>query len=234
MTVHIGAEIGDIAETVLLPGDPLRAKWAAENFLTDVKEVNRTRGMLGFTGDWNGNRVTFQGSGMGMPSLSIYVNELIRDFGAKTLIRIGSCGGMQDHVGIRDVIIAMTASTVATPSSTIFRELNFAPTADWSLLSAAAKAAEKLDAKTHIGGIYSSDTFYDERPDLNEQMERHGILAVEMETAELFILAARYGVRALSVLTVSDHLKTGEALPSEQREQSFGDMVEVALNAAFA
>ncbi|WP_194098101.1 purine-nucleoside phosphorylase [Marivivens aquimaris] len=234
MTVHIGAEIGDIAETVLLPGDPLRAKWAAENFLTDVKEVNRTRGMLGFTGNWNGNRVTMQGSGMGMPSLSIYVNELIRDFGAKTLIRIGSCGGMQDHVGIRDVIIAMTASTVATPSSTIFRELNFAPTADWSLLSAAAKEAEKLDAKTHIGGIYSSDTFYDERPDLNEQMERHGILAVEMETAELYILAARYGVRALSVLTVSDHLKTGEALPSEQREQSFGDMVEVALNAAFA
>lgn len=234
MTVHIGAEIGDIAETVLLPGDPLRAKWAAENFLTDVKEVNRTRGMLGFTGDWNGNRVTFQGSGMGMPSLSIYVNELIRDFGAKTLIRIGSCGGMQDHVGIRDVIIAMTASTIATPSSTIFRELNFAPTADWSLLSAAAEAAEKLDAKTHIGGIYSSDTFYDERPDLNEQMERHGILAVEMETAELYILAARYGVRALSVLTVSDHLKTGDALPSEQREQSFGDMVEVALNAAFA
>lgn len=234
MTIHIGAEPGEIAETVLLPGDPYRAKWAAETFLENVQLVNDVRGMLGFTGLWNGHRVTIQGSGMGMPSLSIYVNELIRDYGAKTLIRIGSCGGMQDHVAVRDVILAMTASTVNTPSSGIFRELNFAPCADWSLLRAAAMAAESKGTTTHVGSIYSSDVFYDERPDLNEQMVRHGILGVEMEAAELYTLAARYNRRALAVLTVSDHLITGEALPSEQRETSFGDMVEIALAAAFS
>lgn len=233
MTVHIGAQKGEIAETVLLPGDPYRAKWAAETFLKDAKLVNEVRGMLGFTGTWNGHRVTIQGSGMGMPSLSIYANELIRDYGAKTLIRIGSCGGMQSHVGIRDVIIAMTASTLSTPSSGIFKELNFAPCADWGLLRAAVDAAEAKGTKTHVGGIYSSDVFYDERPDLNEQMTRHGILGVEMEAAELYNLAARHSVRALAVLTVSDHLQTGDALPSEDRERSFGDMVEIALTAAF-
>lgn len=234
MTVHIGAKPGDIAETVLLPGDPLRAEWAAQTFLQDAVCVNRVRGMLAYTGTWKGNRVTIHGSGMGMPSLSIYVNELIRDFGAKTLIRIGSCGGMQEKVKVRDVILAMTSSTVGTPSSSIFRELNFATNADFGLLRAAVAAAEKGNAPFHVGGIYSSDTFYDERKDLNEQMVRHGILGVEMETAELYILAARYGVRALAVLTVSDHLLTGEALPSEDRERSFGDMVEIALEAAFA
>ncbi len=234
MTVHIGAKNGDIAETVLLPGDPYRAKWAAETFLQDAQLVNEVRGMLGFTGTWKGHRVTIQGSGMGMPSLSIYANELIRDYGAKTLIRIGSCGGMQPHVGIRDVILAMTASTLSTPSRGIFKDLNFAPCADWGLLRAAADAADAKGTKTHIGGIYSSDVFYDERPDLNEQMTRHGILGVEMEAAELYNLAARHSVRALAVLTVSDHLQTGEALPSEDRERSFGDMVEIALTAAFS
>lgn len=233
MTVHIGAKPGQIAETVLMPGDPYRAKWAAEKFLTDVELVNEVRGMLGFTGMWNGNRVTIQGSGMGMPSLSIYANELIKDYNAQTLIRIGSCGGMQPQVGIRDVIIAMTASTLNSPSSGIFKEFNFAPSADYGLLAAAVKAAESNGAKTHVGGIYSSDVFYDERPDLNEQMTRHGILGVEMEAAELYILAARYGRRALAVLTVSDHLQTGESLPAEDRERSFGDMVEIALQAAF-
>ncbi len=233
MTIHIGAQPGDIAETVLLPGDPYRAKWAAETFLSDVRLVNEVRGMLGFTGTWNGHPVTIQGSGMGMPSLSIYVNELIKDYDAKTLIRIGSCGGMQDSVAVRDVILAMSASTITSPSHGIFRELNFAPCADWSLLRAAVQAAEAKGTRTHVGGIYSSDVFYDERPDLNEQMVRHGILGVEMEAAELYILAARYGRRALAVLTVSDHLITGEALPSDQRETSFGDMVEIALNAAF-
>jgi purine-nucleoside phosphorylase len=233
MTIHVGAKPGDIAETVLLPGDPYRAKWAAETFLTDARLVNETRGMLGYTGTWNGNPVTIQGSGMGMPSLSIYVNELIRDYGAKTLIRIGSCGGMQDHVHVRDVIVAMSASSINTPSTGIFREFNFAPCADWSLLEAAVKAAKAKGTKTHVGGIYSSDVFYDERADLNEQMVRHGILGVEMEAAELYILAARYGRRALAVLTVSDHLTTGEALPADQRERSFGDMVEIALAAAF-
>jgi len=234
MTIHIGAQPGDIAETVLLPGDPYRAKWAADTYLSDVRLVNNVRGMLGFTGTWQGHPVTIQGSGMGMPSLSIYVNELIRDYNAKTLIRIGSCGGMQDHVGLRDVIVAMTASTITSPSSGIFREVNYAPCADWSLLNAAVRAAKSKDTRTHVGGIYSSDVFYDERPDLNEQMVRHGILAVEMEAAELYTLAARHKRRALAVLTVSDHLITGEALPSDQRETSFGDMVEIALQAAFA
>ena len=162
MTIHIGAEKDDIADVVLMPGDPYRAKWAAETFLTDAKCVHEVRGMFGFTGLWNGNRVTIQGSGMGMPSMSIYANELIRDFDVQTLIRIGSCGGMQPHVKVRDVILAMTASTVATPSSTIFKELNFAPCADYGLLAAAAEAAKSMDVDVHVGGIYSSDTFYDE------------------------------------------------------------------------
>ncbi len=234
MTIHIGAAPGEIAETVLMPGDPLRAEWAAQTFLEDAQCVNRVRGMLGYTGTWKGHRVTIQGSGMGMPSLSIYANDLIRDYGAKTLIRIGSCGAMQNSVKIRDVIVAMTASTLSTPSRGIFRELNFAPCADFGLLEKAVSAARAKDCEVHVGGIYSSDVFYDERPDLNDQMVRHGILGVEMEAAELYTLAARHSVRALAVLTVSDHLLTHEALPSEDRERSFGDMVEIALEAAFS
>ena len=233
MTPHIRAEKGQIAETVLMPGDPLRAKWAAETFLDAPELVNDVRGMLGFTGTWRGNRVTIHGSGMGMPSLSIYANELISNYGARTLIRIGSCGAMQERVGIRDVILAMTASTLSTPSRGIMREIQFAPCADWGLLRAAAAAAEGTGATVHVGGIYSSDVFYDERPDLTEQMTRHGVLAVEMEAAELYTLAARHGCRALAVLTVSDHLLTREALPSADRQSSFGDMVEIALRAAF-
>lgn len=234
MTIHIGAEPGQIAETVLMPGDPYRARWAAEAFLDGAELVNEVRGMLGFTGTWRGNRVTIQGSGMGMPSLSIYANELISTYNAQTLIRIGSCGGMQPHVALRDVVIAMSATTTTYPSSTIFREVNFAPTADYGLLAAAVAAARAKGTTTHVGGIYSSDVFYSERPDLDEQMTRHGILGVEMEAAELYTLAARHGRRALAVLTVSDHLQTGEALPAEDREKSFGDMVEIALEAAFA
>ena len=190
--------------------------------------------MLGYTGTWKGNRVTIQGSGMGMPSLSIYANELIRDYGAQTLIRIGSCGAMQTKVAIRDLIIAMTTTSMSTPSRGIFRDLNFAPCADFDLLRRAVAAAEARGVTRHVGGIYSSDTFYDERPDLNEQMTRHGILGVEMEAAELYTLAARHGRRALAVLTVSDHLVTHEALPSADRENSFGEMVEIALEAAFS
>ncbi|WP_424965103.1 purine-nucleoside phosphorylase [Dinoroseobacter sp. S375] len=233
MTVHIGAKPGEIAETVLMPGDPLRAKWAAETYLDDPVCVNEVRGMLGFTGTWRGNRVTIHGSGMGMPSLSIYANELIQEYGAQTLIRIGSTGAMQKHVALRDVILAMTCSSISTPSSGIFRELNYAPCADWSVLKAAEAAALAKGTKVHVGGIYSSDVFYDERPDLNKEMTRHGVLAVEMEAAELYTLAARYGRRALAVLTVSDHLITEEALPSADRQSSFGDMVEIALHAAF-
>lgn len=233
MTIHIGANPGDIAETVLLPGDPYRARWVAETFLTGARQVNQVRGMLGFTGTWAGHPVTVHGTGMGMPSLSIYVNELIRDFGAKTLIRIGSAGGLQPHVAVRDVVLAMTASTLSTPSRGIFGDMGFAPCADWGLLSAAHAAALARGVRVHVGGIQSSDTFYDERPDITAQLTRHGVLCVEMETAELYILAARHGVRALSVLTISDHLQTHEALPAADRERSFGDMVEIALRAAF-
>ncbi|ABG31261.1 purine-nucleoside phosphorylase [Roseobacter denitrificans] len=234
MTIHIGARPDQIAETVLMPGDPYRARWAAQTFLDGAELVNEVRGMLGFTGTYKGNRVTIQGSGMGMPSLSIYANELISSYNAQTLIRIGSCGGMQPHVAVRDVIIAMSATTITSPSSGIFREVNFAPTAHYDLLAAAVTAAKAKGTRTHVGGIYSSDVFYAERPDLDEQMVRHGILGVEMEAAELYTLAARHNRRALAILTVSDHLQTGEALPAEDREQTFGDMVEIALEAAFA
>ncbi|MGB3315137.1 MAG: purine-nucleoside phosphorylase [Albidovulum sp.] len=233
MTPHIGAKPGEIAETVLMPGDPRRAKWAAETFLTDPVLVNQVRGMFAFTGTWKGNRVTIHGSGMGMPSLSIYANELIREYGAKTLIRIGSAGAMLDHVKVRDVVIAMTASTLSTPSRGFFREMQYAPCADYGLLEKAVAAARARGTPAHVGGIYSSDVFYDERPDLTEMLERHGVLCVEMEAAELYTVAARHGVRALAVLTISDHLKTHEALPAEDRERSFGDMVEIALEAAF-
>lgn len=234
MTIHIGAKPGDIAEVVLMPGDPLRAQWAAETFLTDPVCVNRVRGMLGFTGTWSGHRVTIQGSGMGMPSLSIYANELIRDYGVGTLIRIGSAGAMQPDVRLRDLVMAMTASTLSTPSRGLFREMSFAPCADWRLLSAAMAAAGTRGVTAHAGGIYSSDVFYDERADLTDQLTRHGVLAVEMEAAELYTVAARHGARALAVLTISDHLIDGTALSSEDRERSFADMVEVALTAAFA
>lgn len=230
MSFHIGAAPGDIAETVLLPGDPYRARWAAERFLDNPRQINEVRGMLGYTGTWQGQPVTIHGTGMGMPSLSIYVNELIRDFGAKTLIRVGSCGALQPHVLVRDVVLAQAASTISSPSTSIFRELQFAAVADFGLLSKAYAAA---GTTAHVGGIFTSDTFYDERQDLSDQLQRHGCLAIEMETAELYALAARYGARALSVLTVSDHILTGEALPASERETSFSAMVEIALAAAF-
>lgn len=234
MTVHIGAKPGEIAETVLLPGDPYRARWAAQTFLKDAVLVNEVRGMLGYTGTWNGHRVTIHGSGMGMPSMSIYATELMKDYGAQTLIRIGSAGALQTHLKVRDVVLAQTASTIGTPSRSIFRDLAFAPCADFGLLSAAHKAAQSIGVPVHVGGIYSSDTFYDERDDLSNQLQRHGTLCIEMEAAELYILAARYQRRALAVLTISDHILTGEALPADQRERSFGDMVEIALTAAFS
>ncbi len=233
MTIHIGAEPGAIAETVLMPGDPLRARWAAETFLDDPVCINQIRGMLGYTGTWRGHRVTIHGSGMGMPSLSIYANELIRDYGVRTLIRVGSAGAMQRDVGLRDIVLAQTASTLSTPSRGMLREIGFAPCADFGLLSAAHAAGHARGARLHVGGIYSSDVFYDERPDLNEIMTRHGILCVEMEAAELYILAARHKVRALAVLTISDHLLTGEKLDAQARERSFGEMIEIALAAAF-
>ncbi|NAZ37398.1 purine-nucleoside phosphorylase [Rubellimicrobium sp. CFH 75288] len=233
MTIHIDASAGDIAETVLLPGDPLRAEWVAETFLDEARCINRVRGMLGFTGRWRGHPVTVHGSGMGMPSLSIYANELIRDYGARTLIRIGSAGGFQPQLALRDIVLAMAASTAGSPSRTIFRELGFAPVADWGLLAAAKSAADARGIPVHVGGIYSSDTFYDERSDLWDQLRRHGCLCVEMETAELYTVALRYGARALAILTISDRIGTGEALSAADRERGFADMVGIALEAAF-
>jgi len=234
MTVHIGAKPGDIAPTVLMPGDPYRARWAAQTFLTDAELINEVRGMLGYTGTWRGQRVTIQASGMGMPSLSIYANELIRDYGAQTLIRIGSAGALQPHVAVRDIVLAQAVSTTGNPSRSIFREACFAPVADFGLLRAAHDAAVRRGVRVHVGGIQSSDTFYDERRDLSEQLQRHGTLCVEMEAAELYTLAARYGRRALAILTISDHVLTGEETTSAERETGFGAMVELALEAAFA
>ena len=234
MTVHIGAKLGEIAETVLLPGDPYRARWAAQTYLTDAVLVNEVRGMLGYTGTWQGHRVTIHGSGMGQPSMAIYAHELMADYGAQTLIRVGSAGALQPHVAVRDLVLAQAASTYGSPSATLFQGLNFAPVADFGLLSAAYRAAQSTTTPTHVGGIYTSDTFYDERKDLSAQLQRHNCLCIEMETAELYTIAARNNRRALSILTISDHILTGEALPSDQRERSFGVMVELALTAAFA
>ena len=169
MSTHIGAAPGEIADTVLMPGDPYRAKWAAETFLEDAACINEVRGMLGFTGTWKGNRVTIHGSGMGMPSLSIYANELIRDYGARTLIRIGSAGAMQDGVKLRDVVIAMTSSTLSMPSQGVFREMRFAPCADYGLLERAVAAARAMGTRFHVGGIHSSDAFYDD----HRLLEKH-------------------------------------------------------------
>jgi len=234
MTVHIGAGAGDIAETVLLPGDPYRARWAAETYLDGAVLVNQVRGMLGYTGTWRGHRVTIHGSGMGMPSMAIYARELMVDYGAQTLIRIGSAGALQPQIAVRDLVLAQTASTCGSPSAALFGAVNFAPAADFGLLSAAWAAAGAVGVPVHVGGIYSSDSFYDAPADHMAVLQRHQCLCVEMETAELYTLAARNGRRALSILTISDHILTGAALPASERERSFGAMVELALTAAFA
>lgn len=234
MTIHIGAKAGEIAETVLMPGDPMRAKWAAERYLSDATCINQVRGMLGFTGTWQGHRVTIQGSGMGMPSMSIYAHELIRDYGAKTIIRVGSAGAMQDHVQIRDLVLAQGCATLSTPSKALAHDMNLAPLADFGLLKRAYDVATGQGMRAHVGQIYCSDTFYDERTDLTAILQRHGTLAVEMEAAELYLVAARHNVRALAILTISDHLITQEALPADAREQSFGQMIDLALQTAFA
>jgi purine-nucleoside phosphorylase len=235
MTIHIGARAtGDIAPTVLMPGDPYRARWAAQTLLEAPRLVNEVRGMLGYTGSWKGHPVTIHGSGMGMASLSIYAHELIRDYGARTLIRIGSAGAMQDRVALRDIVIATAASSVSTPSRSVFTRVNFAPSADFGLMRAAWAAAEARGVPVHAGAIHSSDAFYGEHPEVVEVLSAHGVLAVEMETAELYTVAARHGVRALSILTISDHLRRHEALSSAERETGFRTMVEIALEAAFA
>lgn len=231
MSIHIGANEGDVAETVLLPGDPLRARFVAETYLENVVCYNTVRNMLGYTGSYNGNRVSVQGTGMGMPSHAIYVDELINVYGARRLIRIGSCGGMQPYVKIRDVILALSASTDSSMNRIRFKGMDFAPCASFSLLQRAHDAARALKVNVRVGGILSTDTFYGEDPDSWKLWATYGVLAVEMETAALYTLAARYGVEALTVLTVSDDLVTGEATSSEDRERTFTDMMRIALNA---
>ena len=231
MSTHIGAQPGDIAPLVLLPGDPLRAKWIAETFLEDAKLYTEVRGMYGYTGTWRGHRVSVQGSGMGQPSMAIYVNELLREYDVQSVIRVGSCGGMTDKVGIRDIVIASGACTDSSMNRLRFEGLDYAPVADFGLLRAAYDAA---GGNAHVGLIYSSDSFYPARPELAARLVDYGVLAVEMEASALYTLAAQHGRRALAICTVSDHLVTGEETSSLEREQTFGDMVEIALAAGTA
>ena len=230
MSTHIGARPGDIAPTVLLPGDPMRAKWIAETFLDDARCYSEVRGMYGFTGTWRGQPVSVQGSGMGQPSMAIYVNEMFTHYDVESIIRVGSCGAVTDDVGIRDVIIASGACTDSSMNAIAFEGLHYAPVADFGLLRDAAAAAPEA----HVGLIFSSDSFYAARPELVSRMVDYGVLAIEMEAAALYTLAAKYGRRALAICTVSDHIVTGEETTSQEREQTFGEMVEIALTAALA
>lgn len=232
MSIHINAEKGAIAETVLLPGDPLRAKMIAETFLEDAVCYNEVRGMYGFTGLYKGKRVSVQGTGMGIPSISIYVNELIREYDTKNLIRVGTCGAMQPDVGLRDVIIAMSACTDSKVNDLRFRGMNFSPTASYKLLARAVKAAEEKKMIPHVGSILTSDTFYQDDPETWKQWAAYKVLAAEMETAELYTLAAKYGVEALAILTVSDHIVTHEITSAEERQNTFMQMIEIALSLA--
>lgn len=234
MSTHIGAQRGDIAPTVLLPGDPLRAKWIAETFLEGARCYNEVRGMLGFTGTWQGHPVSVQGSGMGQPSMAIYVNELFRDFDVESVVRVGSCGALAEEVAVRDLVIASGACTDSSMNRIAFHGLDYAPVADFGLLRAAVEAAESRSGGPgfHVGLLFSSDSFYPARPELAGEMVKYGVLAIEMEASALYTLAARHGRRALAICTVSDHIVTGEETTSQEREQTFGDMVEIALTAA--
>jgi len=230
-TPHISAEPGDFAEAVLLPGDPLRAKYIAETFLEDARQVNSVRNMLGFTGVHNGMRVSVMGTGMGIPSASIYATELITEYGCRRLVRVGSCGGIGSDVGIRDLIIAVGASTDSAVNRARYGGWDYAATADFGLARAAVEAAEEAGMVVKVGNIHSADLFYNPTPDVFSMMERMGIRAVEMEAAGLYAVAAERGARALAILTVSDHVTTGEATTSQERESTFGEMIEVALGA---
>ncbi|GIL30751.1 purine-nucleoside phosphorylase [Actinocatenispora comari] len=235
MSTHIGAERGQIAERVLMPGDPLRAKWIAETFLTDATCYSTVRNMFGFTGTYRGVPVSVQGSGMGIPSISIYAHELINDYGATTLVRVGSCGALADSLQLRDVIAAIGASTDSAINRQRFDGMiDYAPVADFGLLRGAVDAAAGRDIDVKVGQVLSADVFYTDRPDLPERLAGYGVLAVEMEAAALYTLAAKFDVRALALLTVSDHIVRGEALPAADRERSFSQMVEIALDTVTA
>ena len=235
MSTHIGAQPGEIAERVLMPGDPLRAKWIAETYLEDAKCYTTVRNMLGFTGTYQGVRVSVQGSGMGMPSASIYVHELINEYGVRTLIRVGSCGALAEDLKLRDVIAAIGVSTDSAMNRVRFDGLiDYAPVADFGLLRTAVEVAERRGIPMRVGPVLAADAFYTDRPDLYDALADYGVLAVEMETAALYTIAARFRARALTLLTVSDHIKTGEQTTAEEREQSFRDMVEIALDTIIA
>lgn len=231
MSIHINAKQGEIAESILLPGDPLRAKYIAETFLEDAVCYNQVRGMLGFTGTYKGKRVSVQGTGMGVPSISIYVNELIREYGVKNLIRIGTCGAIQQDVKVRDVIIAMTACTDSNVNRLTFPGFDFSPCANFELLQKAYAAGTEKGLKVRVGNVLTADVFYRESMEPVKKLGEYGVLAVEMETTALYTLAAKYGVNALSVLTVSDHIFTGEETTAEERQTTFNDMIIMALDA---
>jgi len=231
MSVHINANQGDIAESILLPGDPLRAKYIAENFLEDITCYNEVRGMLGFTGTYKGKRVSVQGTGMGIPSISIYVNELIREYGVKNLVRVGSCGAIQKDIKVRDVILAMTSSTDSNVNRLAFPGFDYAPCANFELLQKAYQVGKQKGLEIRVGNVLSADVFYRDSMDMVKKLGDHGVLAVEMETTALYTLAAKYSVNALSILTVSDHIFTGEETTAEERQTTFNDMIIMALDA---
>lgn len=230
-TPHISAEQGDFAEAVLLPGDPLRARYIAERFLEGAREVTGVRNMLGFTGSYEGMAVSVMGTGMGVPSASIYATELITEYGVRRLVRVGSCGGISADLGLRDVIVAVGACTDSAVNRARYRGWDYAATADFMLARAAVEAAEAAGLRVHVGNVHTADLFYNPVGDAFDVMESMGVLAVEMESAGLYGVAAERGARALTVLTVSDHVRTGEWVTSEEREQTFDDMARLALDA---
>ena len=236
MSTHIGAEPGQIAPYVLLPGDPLRARWIAETFLEDATCYSEIRGMYGYTGTFRGEQVSVQGSGMGLPSLSIYVNELFAEYDVRTVVRVGSCGALSEDLALRDLVLASGACTDSSMNRIRFEGLDYAPVADFDLLRAAydASAARDLDVATKVGLILSGDSFYSPRPELTQRMADYGVLAVEMEASALYTLAAQYKRRALAVCTVSDHIVTGEHTSARERQETFTDMVGIALDAMLA
>lgn len=231
MSVHIGAKENEIAETVLLPGDPLRAKYIAETFLDDARLYNEVRNMFGYTGTYKGKRVSVQGTGMGVPSISIYINELMTGYNVQNLIRVGTCGAIQKDVKVRDVILAMSASTDSQMNRLTFGGVDYAATANFDLLYKAYNTGLEKGLNLKVGNVFTADQFYNDHAEL-EKWAQYQILAVEMETTALYTLAAKFNRRALSILTVSDHILTGEETTSEERQTTFNDMIEVALEAA--
>lgn len=229
MSIHINAKKGEIAPTVLLPGDPMRAKWIAETYFENPKQYNDVRGMYGYTGTYQGKPISVQGTGMGAPSISIYVHELINEYDVQKLIRVGSAGSYQKEVNIRDIVIAMSSSSNSSMNNLPFQGETFAPTANADLFLAAVTAANEKNIPVKAGNILTSDIFYQEDPDYYKKWAQYGVLCVEMETAALYTLAARFNVKALSLLTISDSLVTYETTTSEERAQTFKEMIEIAL-----